>query len=211
MTFLHRRCLPLFILILVAACSHEPLNKSTQTDLANIKALLPGDYIGKTNKGNMYHTIAQLQVPNFGGDILYHHISTESLRGPAIQQKIYVFDDTGKQMLATAVLTRGEVFIDNPSMARKLNALTEEKLLRFPDGCQFQWEQASGEFVGEVGPNKCTYNSPSFGGAVSPEMKYQLSRCGLTISEGIYRDDGSSVFPPSVRDFQRVKPLIEGC
>lgn len=211
MIFLRKTLFSLFVLLPMAACSSLQPDENTQAHLSNIQALLPGDYVGMTSRGEVYHSIAQLQVPEFGGEVFYHHISTQSLRGPAVQRKVYRFDESGKRMRSTVLLGSGDVFADAQTMTGKLRTLTEEQVLRFPDGCQFQWSSAADGFVAEVRRATCSYESPAFGGLVSPEMTYQLSRCGLNIREGIYRQDGSPVFPPSIIDGQRVNPAADGC
>lgn len=200
-----------FVLLSMAACSATPSDENTRSNLTRIQDLLPGDYIGSTGGGDVYHSIVHLQVPKFGGDVFYHHISLQSLHGPAAFQKIYVFDESSKRMKSTVVLGRGQVFIDKETMVRRLNDLTEAELLRFPDGCQFQWAASADGFVAEVGRRKCSYDSPAFGGAVSPQVEYQLTRCSLSITEGIFREDGSSVIPLSTTYNRRVSPIAERC
>lgn len=197
-------------LLLVAACSAPPSEEASRSDMDGLRALLPGEYSGMGGKGPVYHSIAQLQVPQFGGKVFYHHISTISPRGPAVQRKIYAFDEGGNRMGSTVVLGSGAVFEDAESMAEALNALPEKQLLRFPDGCKFQWQRAGDDFVAQVSRETCSYESPAFGGLVSPEMTYTLSRCGLDIQEGIYRQDGSPVFPPSAINAKRVNAAT-GC
>lgn len=187
------------------ACS-APQGEISQSNLSSIQVLLEGDYIGMTGKGEVYHSIAKLHVPQFGGDIFYHHISSESLRGPAMYRKIYAFDESGKQMRSIVLRGRNEEFVDEESMTHKLNDLTERSLLRFPEGCQFQWISTAEGFVGEVFRDKCSYESPAFGGIVSPEMEYKLSDCGLVISESILRANDSPVFPPSTTNNRRISP-----
>lgn len=185
------------------ACA-PPQGEISQSNLPNIQTLLVGDYIGMTDKGEVYHNIAKLHVPQFGGDIFYHHISRDSLGGPAMFRKIYAFDESGKQMRSIVLRGRNEVFVDEQTMTRKLNELTESSLLRFPEGCQFQWISTAEGFVGAVFRDKCSYESPAFGGLVSPEVAYKLSDCGLDISETILFADDSPVFPPSTTNNRRI-------
>jgi len=199
------------VLLLVAACTYAQVDKGSQLDLIRLQKLLVGDYVGTGSRGEVYHSIIQLQVPEFGGNVFYHHISTESLRGPAWQRKVYLFDDTGEKMKSTVLLGTSEGIDDDQSIVTALGALTEEQLLRFPDSCKFQWSKTAEMFIADVSRERCSYESPAFGGLVSPEMQYQLTRCGLAISEGIYRQDGSPVFPPSSLDARRVNPEIAGC
>ena len=198
------------LLLLLLACSSQAV-KSVKFTPAAIQELLPGDYIGKSSRGEVYHSIAQLHLPAFGGDIFYHHISSESLRGPAMQRKIYVFDESGEKMQSTVLLGSGDVFADDQDMIHILNEMTEEQLLRFPESCQFQWQNNADGYVAQVSRERCSYESPAFGGLVSPEMEYHLSRCGLTISEGIYREDGSAVFPAATTDNLRLNSAVEDC
>ncbi len=202
--------LPIGVLLLVA-CTHSQVDKGSELDLVSLQSMLVGDYVGTGSRGEVYHSIIQLQVPEFGGNVFYHHVSTESLRGPAWQRKVYLFDDTGEKMKSTVLLGTSEGLDDDQSIATTLSALTEEQLLRFPDSCKIQWRKTADVFIAEVSRDRCSYESPAFGGLVSPEMQYQLTRCGLAISEGIYRQDASPVFPPSSLDARRINPEVEGC
>lgn len=210
-TMLPNKFFSLTMLLLLAACSTTQPEERSQLDLAGLQALLPGNYVGMGSRGEVFHSIIQLQVPKFGGNVFYHHISTESLRGPAWQRKVYLFDDAGQQMQATVLLGTSDGLADNQSIVKTLSALTEEQLLRFPDGCQIQWSTATDMFVANVSRDNCTYDSPAFGGLVSPEMQYQLTRFGLVISEGIYRQDGSPVSPVSSIDAKRLNSEAEDC
>lgn len=197
--------------ILGQACSPAPKNDNSPSNLTNPQSLLAGDYIGKTSRGEVYHSIVKLNVPRFGGDIFYHHISLESLRGPVFQRKVYAFDESGRQMRSTVLLGPADAFVDEQTLAESLNSLPEESLLRFPDACQFQWMGAEGSFKGVVSRYNCSYESPAFGGFVSPEMEYKLSECGLVIEEGIFREDDSPVFPPSTTNNRRTNTKIDKC
>ncbi len=210
MTLLQKILLILFILLL-AGCSTPLSVKGSQFDLLELQGLLLGDYVGMGSRGEVFHSIIQLQVPEFGGNVFYHHISTESLRGSAWQRKVYLFDESGKQMKSTVLLGSGDWITGTQSMASALGALTEEQLLRFPDGCQIRWSKSADVFVAEVSRDRCSYESPAFGGLVSPEMEYRLTRCGLAIDEGIYRQNGSPVFPPSSINARRINPEVEEC
>lgn len=199
------------VLLLMVACTHSQPNKSSSVDLLELQAQFVGDYVGTGSMGEVYHSIIELEVPEFGGNVFYHHISTESLRGPAWQRKVYLFDKSGQQMKSTVLLGTSDGIADDQSIVATLNSMSEEELLRFPDGCQIQWSTEAEVFVADVSRDDCTYNSPAFGGLVSPEMQYQLTRCSLAISEGIYRQDGSPVFPPSSINARRINPEVEGC
>ena len=183
----------------------------SETPPANLQALLTGDYIGQTSRGEVYHSIVKLDVPQFGGEIFYHHISLHSLRGPVFQRKIYRFDDSGNRMRSTVLLGPADGFTDEQALAESLNELPEESLLRFPDACQFLWTSAEGNYKAEVRRERCSYESPAFGGLVSPEMTYVLSECGLVIQEGIFREDNTPVFPPSKTDNRRANAKTGDC
>ena len=193
------------------ACSPAPQSEISQSNFIGIQSLLLGDYIGMTRSGEVYHSIIKLQVTQFGGNILYHHISRESLGGAAEQRKIYAFNENGTEMRSTVLRGRGEVIVDEQTMVHKLDGLTEGDLLRFPDGCQFQWQKTDDGFVANVHRNKCSYESPAFGGVVRPDVEYRLSPCGLGISEGFFREDDSPVFPPSAIMNRRVNPKTNEC
>ena len=195
----------------VHACSPAPQSEISQSPLPSIQSLLIGDYIGMSSNGEVYHSIVKLNVPQFGGDIFYHHISLESLRGPVFQRKIYKFDTSGSTMKSTVLLGPSEAFIEEETMAEYLNRLPEESLLRFPDACQFLWTSAKDGYKAVVRRDKCSYESPAFGGFVSPEMEYKLSGCGLVITEGIYREDDSPVFPPSTTNNRRTNSKTDEC
>jgi len=193
------------------ACSFAPQSEISQSNVPSIQSLLIGDYIGMTSRGEVYHSIIKLNVPQFGGDIFYHHISLESLRGPVFQRKIYKFNDNGSQMRSTVLLGPSDAYIDEQTMAESLNSLPEESLLRFPDECQFLWTSTKDDYRAVVRRDRCSYESPVFGGLVSPEMEYKLSDCGLVITEGIYREDDSPVFPPSTTNNRRTNSKTNEC
>ena len=197
--------------VLGQACSPASKNEISPSNLSKPQSLLAGDYIGKTRDGEVYHSIVKLNVPRFGGDIFYHHISLEALRGPVFQRKVYAFQDSGPQMRSTVLLGPADGFTDEQTLAESLNSLPEESLLRFPDACQFQWTGAEGRFKGVVRRDSCSYESPAFGGFVSPEMEYKLSECGLIIEEGIFREDDSPVFPPSITSNRRTNTQTDEC
>ena len=90
--------------VLGQACSPASKNEISPSNLSKLQSLLAGDYIGKTRDGEVYHSIVKLNVPWFGGDIFYHHISLEALRGPIFQRKVYAFQDSGPQMRSTVLL-----------------------------------------------------------------------------------------------------------
>ncbi|MEM1089035.1 MAG: hypothetical protein AAGI67_01525 [Pseudomonadota bacterium] len=192
----HRR-VGIFAAVLATCCWSFSQANDQADSLAAIQALLPGDYLGEGSRGPVYHRIVPLRVPTLGGQIFYHHISTESFGGPAAQRKFYAFEGTDLIMRSTVLLESGVTLDSNWDMALQLTQVTEEKLLRFPDGCRFQWHDDDGDFVARVDRSVCSYDSPAFGGRVSPEMTYRLTPCDLAIAEGIYREDGRPVFPPS--------------
>ena len=199
------------ISVLGQACSPVPQNDISPSNLTNPQSLLAGDYIGKTSRGEVYHSIVKLNVPRFGGDIFYHHISLESLRGPVFQRKVYAFDESGRQMRSTVLLGPADAFVDEQTLAESLNRLPEESLLRFPDACQFQWMNAEDRYKAVVRRDRCSYESPAFGGFVSPEMEYSLDECGLVIKEGIFREDKSPIFPPSTTNNRRTNTKTDEC
>ena len=193
------------------ACSPAPQSETSQSNEPSLQSLFIGDYIGKTSRGEVYHSIIKLNVPQFGGDIFYHHISLKSLRGPGFQRKIYKFDDSGRHMRSTVLLGPSDAFIDEQTLAESLNRLPEKSLLRFPNDCQFLWTSTKDDYRAVVRRDKCSYESPAFGGFVSPDMEYKLSDCGLVITEGIYREDGSPVFPPSMTNNRRANSKTNKC
>lgn len=198
------------ISVIGQSCSPASQTETSSADYAALPALLAGDYVGASSQGQVYHSILPLNVPQFGGDIFYHHISLESLGGTAFQRKIYAFDESRRQMRSTVLLGTSDGFTDKDKLAESLEQLPEASLLRFPIACQFQWTRGKDGYVAEVHRDKCSYESPAFGSLVSPEMTYKLSACGLEITEGIYREDDSPVFPPSTTNNQRT-PAGKAC
>ena len=180
-------------------------------DLSSLPSLLTGDYIGTSGSGEVYHSIVKLNIPQFGGEVYYHHISLDSLRGPVFQRKVYRFDESGNRMRSTVLLGPADGFSDEQALAERLNELPEESLLRFPDACQFRWSRTEGGYTAVVHRERCSYESPAFGGLVSPEMTYLLSECGLLIQEGIFREDNTPVFPPSNTDNRRANAKTGDC
>jgi len=196
---LHLRSLLLvtFSAALLHACGNAGPQQPKEPDVSGVQRLLPGEYVGRMSRGDVYHKVAKLNVPAFGGTIFYHHISLDSAGGPALQRKFYRFDEGGARMKSTVLLGTGDVFTDTQSLEETLANMPEDKLLRFPDACKISWSVKDGAFVGQVFREDCQYDSPAFGGPVSPEMTYRVTQCAFAINEAIYRENGEPVFPPS--------------
>ncbi|MEM9878530.1 MAG: hypothetical protein AAF862_04535, partial [Pseudomonadota bacterium] len=139
-----------FAALALLACSETAPDKPAQPNLLDIQRLLPGEYVGQMSRGDVYHKVAKLEVPAFGGTVFYHHISLVSAGGPALQRKVYHFDDSGARMKSTVLLGTGDVFTDSDAMAETLENMPEDKLLRFPDACQITWSVEADAFVGQV-------------------------------------------------------------
>ena len=181
------------VVLICAACSVGPGANNPQTPMPY--ELLPGRYHGVTDRGEMFHTIIPIDFPQYGDQVLYHHISTERFDGPAAQRKVYVFGDGGLVMRSIIPLTTGMEFTDAASAASDVGNLQEQQRLEFPPGCEFVWSREDAQWIGRVARESCRYSSPAFAGEVNPAMIYTLGRCTLTIEEAIYRD-GKPVFPP---------------
>ncbi len=176
----------------IVGCAKTP-SASREASLAN---LLQGDFVGEVGERKMYHRIRMLTVPSLGGEVIYHHISTEAVGGAAAQRKVYRLSADNSSMSSVVPLTNGMAFENDAAMVKNLENLPDEVLLRFPEQCAFRWKSIDGVFIGEVSRDICSYSSPAFDGTVNPEMRYEVTECSLKIYEGIFRPNGEPVFPP---------------
>lgn len=183
----------------------------SEADLQEVQKLLPGRYLGQGRSGPVFHSITRVNVPELGGDVFYHHVSTASFGGPSVQRKYYRFESGGRSMRSTVLIQPGVAMGAPGELKQSLGSLPEEALLKFPPGCVFEWDRTDDGYVARLPDGECGYDSPAFGGPVMPQMTYQLGRCGLKISEAIFREDGSPVFPPSNIWSQRQGVDSDGC
>ena len=70
-------------------------------------------------------------------------------------------------------------------------AIDPAAMLSFPDACAFQWSATAEGFAGVVTRTQCTFQSRSFGQAVSPDMRYAVSPASFEWEETLYAADGS--------------------
>lgn len=187
---------PRSLLIVVAAIA-SVAGCQPQVGLPPLAELLPGRYAAPYDGQTVYHKIVAIEAPQLGDQVLYHQISREGFDGAPLQQKIYVLSPGGDAMHALVVSEDGAKYQNlemNPQLSARLDAAT---FLQFPSACDFVWTVEEGGYLGRVEPEQCQYESPAFGGTISPSMTYRLSAAELAITETLFRADGEPVFPTS--------------
>jgi len=188
-------------LALAACAAAPPAAGPLDRQLAAILALLPGSYAGEApdprEPGSaprpIYHKIVPIEAPQFGEFVFYYQLSTGSPDGPALQQKLFVFDtapDRVANRMRAYVFTPGQL---PPNLDRRpadWSVLRAADLTAFADDCAFRWAQAPGGLTGSVDRTDCSFESERFGGRVRPEMSYRVTAGALYWTEVLYADDG---------------------
>ncbi len=206
----------LALVMTLSACSMGPSRSRAEfgADSWQAHRWLPGHYLGESPTGPVYHQIVALDIPELGGAVFYHHISRVGFGLASFQRKFYRFDQSGQVMRSTVVLPAGENLGGNDSLKKFLSQLSDKDVLTFSPQCLFRWSAGESGLTAQLAAEHCAYNSPAFGGTISPQMTYQLDPCSLSIDEALFRDSGEPVFPPSSIYNRRVSPSgqpVDGC
>lgn len=184
--------LVLLVLAVAPGCQNQQ-----QTELPSLMQLLPGHYEASYEGHAVYHKIVVIEAPNLGKQVLYHQISREGFDGTPVQQKIYTLNSSGDGMGAL-VVTGDNAKYQNLETKPQLSAdLEPQEFLQFPSECDFAWTPEPDGYLGRVEPAQCQYESPAFGGLISPSMTYRLTVTDLAITETLSRANGEPVFPTS--------------
>ena len=191
----------------------KPAITALDSQLAQILQLFPGRYSGEANdpadasgkaRLTLYHKIARINAPQFGGDAVYYHqISRDGFDSPQpLQQKIYAFD---RSPVRKANSMRAFVFPlsataahlqDDPAAAL---ALQPGKLMVFPAACDIRWAAGSspGVYRARVRRGDCSYDSVAFKQKISPDLTYELSGASFAMEDVLFGADGNALFPSS--------------
>lgn len=189
------------MLALTGCASAPPAASPLDQELAAILALLPGRYAGEAPDPRapgsaprpIYHKIVPIEAPQFGEFTLYYQLSTGSPDGPALQQKLFVFDtapNRAANRMQAYVFPPGQL---DPNLERRPGdwpALRPGELMAFTEDCAFRWAQAPGGLTGSVRRAQCEFASERFGGRVRPEMSYRVTAGALYWTEALYAEDG---------------------
>lgn len=185
---------PLAVILLTAvltACQ-PGVRQSNQLGLVE---LLPGYYIGESDGDKVFHKIVPITAPRLGEVVFYHQISREGFDGAPMQQKIYIVAPGGKRMKALVVSTDSEKYRNLEKQLMAAFRLRADSFLQFPDVCSFVWTRQGDSYIGRVDPSVCEYESPAFGGPISPDMTYKVNDSEFVLIETLFRADGQALFP----------------
>ena len=188
-------------LTLAGCAAAPPAANPLDQELAAILALFPGSYAGEAPDPRepgaalrpIYHKIVPIELPQFGEFALYYQLSTGSPDGPALQQKLFVFDtapDRRVNRMEAYVFPPDQVA---PNLERRSGdwpALRPADLIAFSEACAFRWAQSPAGLTGSVRRAECAFESERFGGLVRPEMSYRVTAGALYWSEALYAEDG---------------------
>ncbi len=188
-------------LALAGCAAAPPAASPLDQELAAILALLPGQYAGAAPDPRapdagprpIYHKLVPIEVPQFGELALYYQLSTGSPDGPALQQKLFVFDTAPDRManrMQAYVFTPGQMPPNLERRPAEWPALRPADLMAFSDACAFRWVQSPEGLTGSVRRAECAFESERFGGLVRPEMSYRVTAGALYWTEALYAEDG---------------------
>lgn len=192
--------LPLLLSCLLAGCAAgaPPADRA----LDQLLELLPGTYTGaapvpRATDGStqvIHHKIAPIDASQFGARVYYYQLSTGGPDGQPLQQKIFAFDNSAERVgnrMRAWVFAPGQVAANLEARPEDWNAIDPGTLLSFPDACAFQWSPLPRGFAGVVTKTQCTFQSRSFGQAVSPDMRYAVYPDRFEWEETLHGADGS--------------------
>jgi hypothetical protein len=183
--------------LLLAACTAP--GPDLDDDLAALLRQLPGSYAGeipnpRSPTGEMlpvFHKLAPIDAPQFGDQVLYYQLSTGSADGPALQQKIFVFDATpgrAENRMRAYVFAPGQAAGNLEQDPDRWAALDPAALMDFPPECAFRWTRVGGGFEAVVNAGDCAFKGRSFPQTIRPQMTYRLVGDEFVWDEVLYGD-----------------------
>ncbi|MFK8014664.1 MAG: CpcT/CpeT family chromophore lyase [Gammaproteobacteria bacterium] len=145
----------------------------------------------------VFHRVAQIDAPQFGGIVLYHQLNRERLDGPAIQRKIYAFDTdvsrANNRMKAYYILPE-QPWIDLDRNPDAVKEIAPDELKSFPVECDMNWTSQLGTIEAVIKPGACLFESTAFGQTVRAEMTYTVNKDGFDLYEAMYTATGDTIF-----------------
>lgn len=168
---------------LLAACMAPAPN--LDDELAALLKQLPGSYAGeipnpRSPTGEMlpvFHKLVRIDAPQFGEQVLYYQLSTGSSDGPALQQKIFVFDTAPGRVenrMRAYVFAPGQAAGNLEQDPDRWASLDPAALMDFPPECAFLWTRVAGGFEAVVNAGDCAFTSRAFSQTIRPQMTYRL-------------------------------------
>ena len=182
---------------LLAACTAPAPN--LDADLAALLAQLPGSYAGeipdpRSPSGEMlpvFHKLVPIDAPQFGEQVFYYQLSTGSGDGPALQQKIFVFDtapDRVANRMRAYVFAPGQAAGNLEQDPDRWASLDPAALMDFPPECAFRWTRVAGGFEAVVNAGDCAFKGRSFPQTIRPQMSYRLMGDEFVWDEVLYAE-----------------------
>lgn len=191
--------------VLLVGCAKpaESIAPTIDRQLSDLLELLPGQYAGDAPKRmipgaemqRLVHRIRPVNAPQFGERVLYYQVTRDTVEGPILQAKVFLFATEADRQANTM-----RALVLEPSQAESLRSgdpadwrsLSPDRLMSFPETCHFTWTRLESGFLGE-GSGKCSYDSKAFGQTIRPEMRYRITNDAFEFEETLLGEDGSAI------------------
>ena len=196
---------PLILSGLLSSCAAPEENTVASVDgeLTELVEMLTGKYAGDAPKAmipgsemqRLVHSFEPITAPQLGEQVVYYHVTRDSVEGPILQAKIFIFatdaERTSNTMRAL-VLNPEQAETMRKSDAAEWRSLSRDGLMSFPEVCFFTWVRQEDGFLGE-GSDQCSYESAAFGQTITPDMHYRITGDVFELEETLVGEDGEAI------------------
>jgi len=181
--------------VLLSGCTRP--TPTLEQELDALLQLLPGRYAGEAPDARspegasmaIFHKIVPIDAPQFGAKVFYYQLSRGSADGPALQQKIFVFDTASGRSanrMRAWVFAPGQADGNLESAPARVAALRPDELMSFPEACAFLWSRIGDTFEGVVSAENCGFRSRQFNQEIRPDMRYRVNADRFEWNETLY-------------------------
>jgi len=191
--------------VIASGCSavNSAADTNVETELAGIRATLPGTYTGSSaapwdpgQTVSLEHVFAEIAAPQFGELVYYYQLSVD---GKVMQQKLFSVDTDPRRAVNSmqpGVLPPGAVAGDFHLRPADWSALPVTAVSSFPDACALRWQTATDgpwTYSARSLPRDCRFASEQFNDTIKGYIRYDLSADRMRWAERLVTAGGKLV------------------
>lgn len=200
------------VLIYLGLSPFNFVQAKSNEDLATLIAWLEGGYSNQAqvdagvldaDSNLLFPVFRQVDIPVFGGHVIYLQWHIGSPKGPLQRQRIWSFAEdqqTGALSMAFFTLKEPDKWFNahlEPYMVRNM---TRDDVIGYPDACLLPVVREGERFVARI-PTTCLIVSQSTKTSMTLQSETTIGPNQMTYQEAGVREDGALVFqvPPTGR------------
>ncbi len=188
------------ISLLIASC--VALDTRARSELNELLHMLEGSYRGAAPNPRapdgatqiIVHKFVPIHAPRFGNRVFYYQLSQDAADGSPLQQKIFVFEAQqarDSMRMRAYVFAPGQIPGNLEQDLDRIERLSPNELMSFPQACAFEWRPVDGGFQARVSAGNCGFISERFGQEIRPDMSYRITGDRFYWQEKLYGPEGT--------------------